>query len=71
MTTDRIEARDPVDQNVFDLFRRQAEAFSDKIAVIAEDESVSYGELAARAESIGEYLAQRVKRDETIADRAF
>jgi amino acid adenylation domain-containing protein len=66
VTTDRIEARDPVDQNVFDLFRRQAEAFSDKIAVIAEDESVSYGELAARAESIGEYLAQRVKREEAI-----
>ena len=54
------------DQNVFTLFSRQSEIFSDKVAVIDDHESVSYRELAARAEAIGNHLAQRVAHEQAI-----
>ncbi len=41
----RIQLEESIDQNVFTLFSRQAAASSDKIAVIAEGESVTYAEL--------------------------
>lgn len=66
MTTDRIQLDAPPEQSVFSLFSRTAEEFSDKIAVIDEDESVSYEDLASQAEAIGGYLAQHVAREQAI-----
>ena len=66
MTTDQIQAADAFNDNVYTLFHRQAREFSDKIAVIAEDESVTYGQLAVRSTAIAEYLAQRVSPEQTV-----
>ena len=66
MTTDQIQAADSFNDNVFTLFDCQVRQFSDKVAVIAEDESVTYGQLAARSTAIGEYLAQRVSPEQAI-----
>lgn len=66
MTSDPVQIDHPFSKNVFTLFVQRAREFSDKVAVISEDESVNYGELAARAVAIGEYLAQRVTHEQTI-----
>jgi amino acid adenylation domain-containing protein len=57
---------DSLDLSAFTLFYRQAELLGDNIAVITEGESVTYRELASRADAIGDFLAQRVTQEQTI-----
>ena len=66
MKSDRAQLEAWSEQNVFSLFSRKAIEYSDKIAVIDEDEQVSYEELASRAEAIGVYLAKHVTREQAI-----
>ena len=57
---------DLLDLSAFTLFYRQAELLGDNIAVIADGESITYRELASRANAIGDFLAQRVTQEQTI-----
>ena len=53
-------------ENVFELFAEQAQAHGQKTAIVAEDESVTYTELAARATAIECYLTPQVSREQAI-----
>ncbi len=57
---------EPLVENVYSLFDFQVQTFGEKVAIIAEDESVTYAGLAARASAIGDYLAPRVSRGQAI-----
>jgi long-chain acyl-CoA synthetase len=49
--------------NIFDTIRRETEAFSQKIAVIEDEDRITYGQLIAAAEKVAEALRQKgVKR---------
>jgi len=53
-------------QNVLEAFLQQVRQFGDRIAVIAQDESVTYRELANRAAAVANYLAPRVAHEEVV-----
>ena len=61
-----VERDYPIDQNVYALFIKRSKVIEDKIAVIAEDESVSYKQLAERADAIGEHLLPRIESEQPI-----
>ncbi len=42
--------------NIFDTIKRETEAFSQKIAVIEDDDRIAYGQLIAAAEKVAEAL---------------
>ena len=44
--------------NIFDTIKRETEAFSQKIAVIEDDDRITYGQLIAAAEKVAEALRQ-------------
>jgi amino acid adenylation domain-containing protein len=52
--------------NVLDTFLEQVRHFGEKVAVIADDESVTYQELATRAAAVANYLAPRVTHEEVV-----
>jgi long-chain acyl-CoA synthetase len=44
--------------NIFDIIQRETEAFSQKIAVIEDDDRITYGQLIAAAEQVADVLRQ-------------
>ena len=49
-------------KNILDAFLEQVTQFGDRIAVIAQEESVTYQELATRAAAVANYLTPRVSQ---------
>jgi amino acid adenylation domain-containing protein len=65
------EAAYPADQLIHELFERQAAARPDAVAVIFEEQNLTYGELNARANQLAhELIARGVQPDDRVAIHA-
>lgn len=56
----------PKDKNIVDLFEEQAEKYPDSIAVIFEDEELSYSELNKRSNQLARYLKNQGLKEEAL-----
>ncbi|MDL2411032.1 AMP-binding protein, partial [Rhizobium calliandrae] len=64
----RTQAPYPSDQCIHELFEQQVQKASDAVAVVYEDEHLSYGELNAQANRLAHHLiALGVKPDQPVA----
>ena len=56
----------PKDKTIIDLFEEQVAATPQNIAVVYEDQKLSFEELNARANQLGHYLRGKGVKEETL-----
>ncbi|WP_018612579.1 non-ribosomal peptide synthetase [Segetibacter koreensis] len=56
----------PIDKNIVDLFEQQVELTPDNIALVLEDQHLTYSELNERSNQLGHYLRSKGVKEDTL-----